>query len=95
MTVLAGVLVGLVSIGGAAWWVLAGATGPIERTRLDAIPPYVLNAMTTEAKPRVLAIDLSDGTARYSVLGRRSAQAGRRGSWPGLRRFGDGPDGGR
>ena len=68
MTVLAGVLVGLVSIGAAAWWVLAGANGPIERTRLDAIPPYVLNAMTTEARPRVLAIDLSDGTARYSVL---------------------------
>ena len=68
MTVLAGVLVGLVSIGAAAWWVLAGASGPIERTRLDAIPPYVLNAMTTEARPRVLAIDLSDGTAHYSVL---------------------------
>ena len=38
MTVLAGVLVGLVSIGAAAWWVLAGANGPIERTRLDAHP---------------------------------------------------------
>ncbi len=69
LTVLAGVLVGLISIGGAAWWVLAGAHGPVERTNLSAIPPYVLNAMTTDARPRVLAIDLSAGTARYSVLG--------------------------
>ena len=68
ITVLAGVLVGLVNIAGRRLVVLAGASGPIERTRLDAIPPYVLNAMTTEARPRVLAMDLSDGTAHYSVL---------------------------
>jgi hypothetical protein len=47
---------------------LAGAHGPIERARLDAIPPYVTNAMKSDARPRLLAIDLSDGTARYSVL---------------------------
>ncbi len=67
-TVLAGIAVCLVSVGGAAWWVLAGAHGPIERARLDAIPPYVMNAMKSDARPRLLAIDLSDGTARYSVL---------------------------
>ena len=67
-TVLAGIAVCLVSVGGAAWWVLAGAQGPIERARLDAIPPYVMNAMKSDARPRLLAIDLSDGTARYSVL---------------------------
>ena len=50
------------------WWVLAGAHGPIERSRLDAIPPYVMNAMKSDARPRLLAIDLIDGTARYSVL---------------------------
>jgi hypothetical protein len=50
------------------WWVLAGAHGPIERSRLDAIPPYVMNAMKSDARLRLLAIDLSDGTARYSVL---------------------------
>jgi GT2 family glycosyltransferase len=67
-TVLAGIAVGLVSVGGAAWWVLAGAHGPIERARLNSIPPYVMNALRSDARPRLLAIDLSDGTARYSVL---------------------------
>jgi hypothetical protein len=65
---LAGVAVGLVSVGAAAWWVLAGAQGPIERTRLDAIPPYVLNGLRSESRPRLLAIDLTGGVARYSVL---------------------------
>jgi hypothetical protein len=67
-SVLAGIAVCLVSLGGAAWWVLAGAHGPIERTRLNAIPPYVMNAMKADARPRLLAIDLSDGSARYAVL---------------------------
>jgi GT2 family glycosyltransferase len=67
-TVLAGIAVCLISVGGGVWWVLAGAHGPIERSRLDAIPPYVMNAMKSDARPRLLAIDLSDGTARYSVL---------------------------
>jgi hypothetical protein len=67
-TVVAGIAVCLISAGGAVWWVLAGAHGPIERSRLDAIPPYVMNAMKSDARPRLLAIDLSDGTARYSVL---------------------------
>jgi GT2 family glycosyltransferase len=67
-SVLAGVAVCLVSVGGAVWWVLAGAHGPIERSRLNAIPPYVMNAMKSDARPRLLAIDLSDGTARYAVL---------------------------
>ena len=67
-TVLAGIAVCLVSVGGAVWWVLAGAHTPIERSRLDAIPPYVMNAMKSDARPRVLAIDLSDGSARYSVM---------------------------
>ncbi|HET9303984.1 MAG TPA: glycosyltransferase [Propionibacteriaceae bacterium] len=67
-SVLAGIAVCLISVGGAAWWVLAGAHGPIERSRLDAIPPYVMNAMKSDARPRLLAIDLIDGTGRYAVL---------------------------
>jgi GT2 family glycosyltransferase len=67
-SVLAGVAVCLVSLGGAVWWVLAGAAGPIERTRLNAIPPYVMNALKSDTRPRLLAIDLSDGSARYAVL---------------------------
>jgi hypothetical protein len=68
MTVLAGIMAALVTVGAATWWVAAGAHGPIERTRLDAIPPYVLNTLTSDARARVLAIDLSHGDARYSVL---------------------------
>ena len=67
-TVLAGLAVALVSVGGAVWWALAGASGPIERTRLNTIPPYVLNGMRTPDRPRLLAIDLSGGVARYTVL---------------------------
>ena len=65
---LASFAIGLVSLGGAAWWVVAGAAGPIDRTRLDTIPPYVLNGLRSDQEPRLLALDLSTGTARYSVL---------------------------
>ena len=67
-SVLAGIAVCLVSVGGAVWWVLAGAHGPIERARLNDIPPYVMNAMKSDTRPRLLAIDLSNGSARYAVL---------------------------
>jgi GT2 family glycosyltransferase len=75
-TVFAGIAVCLVSLGGAVWWVLAGANGPIERSRLDAIPPYVMNAMKSDAQPRLLAIDLTDGSARYAVLADDQARLG-------------------
>jgi hypothetical protein len=65
-SVLAGIAVGLITLTGAAWWVWSGASGPIARVRLNAIPPYVLNA--AEDGTRVLAIDLSGGEARYSVI---------------------------
>ncbi len=68
LTVLVGLAVALVSVGGAVWWALAGASGPIERTRLDTIPPYVMNGLSTPDRPRLLAIDLTGGVARYSVL---------------------------
>jgi len=58
----------VVTLAGAGWWVWAGARGPIDRVHLDAIPPYVLNATASDAQTRVLAIDLSAGQARYSVV---------------------------
>jgi hypothetical protein len=67
-SVLAAIAVCLVSLGGAVWWVFAGAHNPIERTRLNAIPPYVMNAMKSDTRPRLLAIDLSMGSAGYAVL---------------------------
>jgi hypothetical protein len=68
LSVLAGVLAATVTVGAAAWWVLAGASGPIQRTSLEALPPYVRNAMLGDAGVRVLAVELAGDQARYAVL---------------------------
>lgn len=72
-SVVAGALVVVTVLGSAGWWIWAGASGPIDRQRLDALPPYLQNAMTSDAGVRVLAIDLqhADGSpaeAHYSVV---------------------------
>ena len=76
-SVIAGVLAVVTVLGAAGWWVWAGAGGPIGRQRLDALPPYLQNAMLSDAGVRVLAIDLGDdpdpasgtvGVAHYSVV---------------------------
>lgn len=59
LAVVATALVGIVTLAGAGWWVLAGAAGPVDRVRTDAIPPYVLNAMDSDTGVRTLAIDLA------------------------------------
>ena len=66
--VLAGVALAVVTLGGAAWWVWDGARGPIERTRIEALPPYVALALTGPSRPRVLAVELAPGSTRYFVL---------------------------
>jgi hypothetical protein len=66
--VLTGVLVGLVTVLAAGWWVWAGASGPIQRQQLDALPPYVVNALRSDAAVRVLAVDLSGDDARVAVV---------------------------
>ncbi len=84
----AAVLVLVVTAAAAGWWVVAGATGPIARARLDALPPYVLNAMRGPAQPRVMAIDLAGGGARYAILGggqQRLGDADRGGTFGGSR----------
>ena len=76
-SVIAGVLAVVTVVGAAGWWVWAGASGPIGRQQLDALPPYLQNAMLSDAGVRVLAIDLGDdpdpatgtvGVAHYSVV---------------------------
>ena len=57
-SVVAGVLAVVTILGAAGWWIWAGAVGPIDRQRLDALPPYLQNAMLSDAGVRVLAIDL-------------------------------------
>lgn len=59
LAVVATALVGIVTLAGAGWWVAAGAAGPVDRVRTDAIPPYVLNAMDADSGVRTLAIDLA------------------------------------
>lgn len=66
--VLAGVAVTLVAVGGAVWWVWAGAQGPVGRTRPAVLPTYVSVAMRSDAQPRVLALELSGAGVGYSVL---------------------------
>lgn len=81
-SVVAGLVVVTAVVSAAGWWVWTGASGPIDRQRLDTLPPYLRNAMLSDAGVRVLAIDLkatpsagdlerADGTpgeARYSVI---------------------------
>ncbi len=71
-TVVVAAVIGAISLLGAGWWVVAGATGSVERTSGAAIPPYVQNAQTGPDQVRTLAIDLSDttagGAAAYSVV---------------------------
>lgn len=78
-SVAAGVAVVATVAMAAGWWVWAGASGPVERQQLDALPPYLRNAMLSDAGVRVLAIELADdagpdrgggaaGQARYSVV---------------------------
>ena len=74
--VLAGVAVALVTVGGAAWWVWAGVRGPVDRVALEAVPPYVRNAMVSDARARVLALDLTGPTARFSVLADQQVRLG-------------------
>ena len=76
LAVLAGLAVALVTVGGAAWWVWAGVRGPVDRVSLEALPPYVRNAMVSESRARVLALDLSGSTARFSVLADRQLRLG-------------------
>jgi len=66
--VLAGVAVTVVTLGGAVWWLWAGARGPVERSEIDVLPPYVSVAMRSDAQPRVLALELTGSTVGYSVL---------------------------
>jgi GT2 family glycosyltransferase len=76
LTVLAGLAVALVTVGGAGWWVWAGVRGPVDRVELTALPPYVRNAMVSDARARVLALDLTGPTARFSVLADRQLRLG-------------------
>ena len=66
--VLAGAAMAAVTLGGAVWWVWDGAAGPIGRDRLAALPPYVAVALTSAPRARVLAVELTPGATRYSVL---------------------------
>ena len=68
LTVLAGLVVGVVSVGGGGWWVWPGRADRSSAPSSTRIPPYVLNAMRSPERPRVLAIDSTGGVARYWVL---------------------------
>ncbi|GAA2098761.1 glycosyltransferase [Microlunatus panaciterrae] len=66
--VMAGAAIALVSLVAAGWWIWAGLAGPVTRTSLTAIPPYVLNAQQSDLRVRTLAIDLTQDIGRYQVV---------------------------
>lgn len=68
LSVLAGLLAAAICLLAAGWWVIDGASGPIHRTHLRAVPPYIADAQAGPAKVRTLAIDLTGGSADYSVI---------------------------
>lgn len=74
--VVAGALVGLVTVLAGGWWVWAGASGPIARERIDALPPYVVNALQSDQRVRVLAVDLSGAEAKFSVIADHQVRLG-------------------
>ncbi|MFL6027654.1 MAG: glycosyltransferase [Friedmanniella sp.] len=76
VAVLAGLAVAVVTVGGAVWWVWAGVRGPVDRVALAGLPPYVRNAMVSDARVRVLALDLTGPTARFSVLADQQLRLG-------------------
>jgi GT2 family glycosyltransferase len=65
-------LVGLAAIAallvGAVWWVAAGAAGPVQRTELEELPPYLRNAMLSDARTRILAIEFDGEAPRWSLI---------------------------
>lgn len=74
--VLAGVAVAAVTAGGLVWWAWAGVRGPVDRVALDAVPPYVRNAMVSDTRSRVLAVDLTRPEVHFSVLADRQLRLG-------------------
>lgn len=66
--VLVSAVIALITVAAGGWWIWGGMSGPIDRTDLKAIPPYVLNAQQSDLQVRTLAIDLSDGGGRYEVI---------------------------
>ncbi|MBO0812382.1 MAG: glycosyltransferase [Microlunatus sp.] len=68
LSVLAGGLAVVISLTAAGWWVLDGMAGPIHRTPMTAIPPYVVDAQTGPDQVRTLAISLNGRDVSYSVV---------------------------
>lgn len=51
----------------ATWWLYAGATGPLQRSTLTELPPFVRVSMASPQATRTLALDFHDGV-RWSLI---------------------------
>lgn len=67
-TGLAGLLAIAVLLTSTGWWVWAGATGPIKRTELDELAPYLRNSMLSDARTRTLAIDFDGDVPHWTLI---------------------------
>lgn len=67
VTALAGVLLALVCLLGAGWWVLAGGSGPTERTNSSVLPGFVSDTLAAQPGQRALVID-ANGTVKGHLV---------------------------
>ncbi|WP_432558446.1 glycosyltransferase family 2 protein [Granulicoccus sp. GXG6511] len=44
-------------LAGIVWWVVAGAAGPVRRTEVAELPPFIRNAMQSDARTRTLVLE--------------------------------------
>ncbi|MDO5681966.1 MAG: glycosyltransferase [Propionibacteriaceae bacterium] len=51
----------LALLAGVVWWVIAGASGPLQRTEVAELPPFIRNAMLSDARTRTLVLEFDGG----------------------------------
>lgn len=44
-------------LAGVVWWGLAGATGPLRRTEVNELPPFIRNVMKADVRTRTLVLE--------------------------------------
>ncbi|MDO5498798.1 MAG: hypothetical protein Q4F67_03850, partial [Propionibacteriaceae bacterium] len=55
-------------LAGLVWWVVAGATGPVRRTEVDELPPFIRNVMVADARTRTLALEFDGDVPHWSLV---------------------------
>lgn len=67
-TIAVGLLTVAALLASVAWWGIGGATGPLKRTEVAELPPFLRNAMTSDARMRTLAIEYQGADPHWSLI---------------------------